>query len=153
MNSLESLLRKILAQINIVIMLGLLLIVCWQVISRYLLNAPSTVSEEVARILLMWLGMLGAAYTASEKGHMAIDLLSQKISPANQLNLNRFISLLCALFTLVLTIGGVNVMNNAFILGQTTPVLGLPMGLIYSALPIGSLFMCYFFYRFFISEQ
>jgi TRAP-type C4-dicarboxylate transport system permease small subunit len=43
---------------------AMIIIVTWQVISRYVLNAPSTFSEELLRFGVIWLSLLGAAYTA-----------------------------------------------------------------------------------------
>ena len=39
------------------LMLSIVLVVCWQVVSRYLLNAPSSITEELSRCLLIWIGM------------------------------------------------------------------------------------------------
>ena len=49
--------------IGLVGLLGALVAaVVWQVVSRYLLNSPSSVTEEIARYLLIWVSMLGASY-------------------------------------------------------------------------------------------
>ena len=53
----------------------LLLTLCWQVVSRYLLAYPSTGTDEISRILLIWLGLLSAAYATGKQRHIAIDLL------------------------------------------------------------------------------
>ena len=67
-----------------VIMTSLLFIVCWQVLARYVLNNPSSVSEELSRLLLMWLGLLGAAYTTGLGSHISIDLISLKLKNSEQ---------------------------------------------------------------------
>ena len=63
-----------------VIFFVLLSVVLWQVISRYALVNPSTITEELSRFLLMWLGLFGASYTLAEKGHLAIDILPEKLT-------------------------------------------------------------------------
>ncbi len=55
----------------------LLLAVVWQVVSRYLMGAPSSFTEEVARFSFIALSLLGAAYVAGQQGHLAVGLLSE----------------------------------------------------------------------------
>ena len=54
-----------------------ILVVCvvWQVVSRYVFGTPSTLTDELARFLFMWLALMGAAYSLGLKRHLAIDLL------------------------------------------------------------------------------
>ena len=40
--------------------------VLWQVVSRYVLVSPSSVTDELAGYLLIWVGLLGAAYVAAD---------------------------------------------------------------------------------------
>jgi len=53
----------------------MVLTVTWQVFSRYALRAPSSLTEEIARFQLIWLGLLGAVYTFRNRMHVGIDLL------------------------------------------------------------------------------
>jgi hypothetical protein len=56
--------------------------VLWQVFTRFVIRHPSSYTEELARYLLVWVGLLGAAYASGHKLHLAIDLFSQKMKPA-----------------------------------------------------------------------
>lgn len=141
---LRQLAVQLLAGIDLLLLTGLLLIVCWQVISRYVLAAPSTISEELAQILLMCLGPLGAAYTCAYREHMAIELLAPRLSPGRRRALARGIDLLCAFFALVLMRGGYGIVTSALALNQKSAVLQLPIGLIYLAVPVGGGFMLLF---------
>ena len=40
----------------------ILINVMWQVITRYLFNSPSTITEEISRFGLIWFGFLGVIY-------------------------------------------------------------------------------------------
>ena len=53
---------KILYVFLAIIMAILVLDVLWQVASRYLFNSPSSFTDELAGFLLIWVGLLGAAY-------------------------------------------------------------------------------------------
>ena len=46
---------------SIIVMVLLVICVTWQVFSRYVLQIPSTVTDEIARFSMIWVGLLGAA--------------------------------------------------------------------------------------------
>lgn len=139
-------LRRGLGFVCVALFAGLTLVVLWQVISRYLLAHPSSASEEIARILLMWLGLVGACYTHLDNQHIAIRLWPD-LHPSQR---DRLIILLCQVFSLFLLVGGARLCMLTFELHQTTPVLGLPMGLVYLVLPLSGLGLAvgnYFHYQ------
>ncbi|GBL05967.1 TRAP transporter small permease [Glaciecola sp. KUL10] len=126
----------------VIIISVLVVAVLWQVFSRYVLQAPSTVTDELARFLLIWLTLLGAAWVVGQKGHLAIDLLSDQLSPPKAIFLSRLLLLLMAIFAIgVLIIGGLNLVQITLTLEQTSTVLQLPMGYIYLALPVSGIFI------------
>ena len=55
------LIDKALAGTLIIAMVSILLTVIWQVVSRYVLKDPASVTEELSRFILIWIGILGAA--------------------------------------------------------------------------------------------
>ncbi len=133
----------------VVIIMGLLVIdVTWQVISRYLLSAPSSYSVEVARYLLIWVGLFGAAYATGKKEHLAIELLPHKLAqknPAKKRKLDNFINFLIILFSLfVLIIGGTRLVYITLKLGQLSPTLQIPLGYVYLCLPISGLLIIFY---------
>ncbi|MCK4698921.1 MAG: TRAP transporter small permease subunit, partial [Bacteroidales bacterium] len=71
---------KILYVFLAIVMAILVLDVLWQVASRYLFNSPSSFTDELAGFLLIWVGLLGAAYGTGTKIHLAIDLLPSKLN-------------------------------------------------------------------------
>jgi len=126
--------------------MGLLVIdVVWQVFSRYILNAPSTFTDELARFLLIWVSLLGAAYYSGQNMHIAINVLPDRLSPENRIKLQIFIRILIILFVLcVLVIGGGTLVYYTFIFLQITPSLQIPMALVYLIGPISGLLIIYY---------
>ena len=123
----------------------LVLDVLWQVFSRYLLSSPSSFTDELAGFLLIWVGMLGAAYVAGRKEHLAIDILIQKSPPARQRLLIYIIRSLIFLFALsVMVTGGVILMYTRFVLQVKSAALQLPLGYVYSVLPISGLIIMFY---------
>lgn len=116
--------------------------VLWQIFARFILNDPSSFTDELARFLLIWIGLLGAAYAAGQRAHLAIDLISTKISPKGRHRLAMGIQaaiLIFALFALV--IGGFHLVRLTLLLGQISAALQVPLGYVYIALPLSGLLM------------
>ncbi|WP_212916412.1 TRAP transporter small permease [Marinomonas sp. A3A] len=109
-------------------------VLCWQVISRYVFNDPSTYTEEILRLGLVWLSLLGAAYSAGRGSHMAIDLLRDIARGKFRKFLKLLVPISFIIFSIyVLILGGLHSMQIAS--KQLTAVLQLPMGSYYAALP------------------
>ena len=123
----------------------LVLDVLWQVASRYVMNSPSSFTDELAGFLLIWTGLLGAAYVAGKREHLAIDILLQRSSPERRYKLELIISVLIILFAiLVLIIGGSWLAYTRFYLGVKSAALGLPLGVVYLVLPVSGVLITYF---------
>lgn len=138
-------LNKVLELFLVILMSVLVVDVLWQVFSRYLLSSPSSFTDELAGYLLIWVGILGAAYVAGRKEHLAIDILVQKSPPARQRILLIIIHSLILLFALsVMVIGGAVLVYTRFVLQVKSAALQLPLGYVYSVLPISGLIIIYY---------
>ena len=134
----------------LVFLLSVLVIdVLWQVAARYLLSNPSSFTDELAGFLLIWVGLLGSAYVAGRKEHLAIDILLQKTRESRRRNLELAIHLCIFIFALVaMCIGGIWLSYTRFILNVQSAALQLPLGYVYLVLPLsGSLIMYYSIYH------
>lgn len=141
----EHKLNRILEVALVILMSLLVLDVLWQVTSRYILSSPSSFTDELAGFLLIWVGVLGAAYVAGRKEHLAIDILIQRSSPARQRLLLYIIYSLILLFALsVMVTGGVILMYTRFALQVKSAALQLPLGYVYSVLPVSGLIIVFY---------
>jgi TRAP-type C4-dicarboxylate transport system permease small subunit len=123
----------------------MVVVVTWQVVSRYALGDPSAWTEEVARMLLIWLGLLGGVYAYRERAHLGLDLLRQKLGTAGRRRLDAVTDICCGLFALaVLVIGGGALVDLTWELRQTTAALGIPMAWVYTVLPISGVLIVYY---------
>lgn len=119
--------------------------VLWQVFSRYILNDPSTITDELSRYLLIWVGILGAAYGAGRGVHVSVDLLKSKLEGKRRRTLLWVIQGCTILFAVViLIVGGTNLVMISFELGQTSSAMKLPLGYVYLVLPLSGLIICYY---------
>ena len=137
--------NRILEVFLVILMSVLVVDVLWQVASRYILSSPSSFTDELAGFLLIWVGVLGAAYVAGRKEHLAIDILIQRSSPARQRMLLYIIYSIIFLFALsVMVTGGVVLMYTRFALQVKSAALELPLGYVYSVLPVSGLIIMYY---------
>lgn len=139
--TIDAIVRNIL-----VLLMGLLVLdVVWQVFSRYIINDPSTFTDELARFLLIWVSLLGAAYYSGKNQHIAINVLPSRLSPPNRRKLNIFIRLLIIAFVfLVLVVGGGILVYYTYTYLQITPTLQVPMAFIYLIGPLSGLLIIYY---------
>lgn len=136
---------KVLANALVVIMAVMVLNVLWQVFSRFLLGAPSSFTDELARYLLIWIGILGAAYVSGQNLHVAIDVLPKRFSERTQKRLKLIVSWLIILFSLcAFVIGGSRLVYIVYLLDQNSPALQVPLSLVYLVIPISGILIIYY---------
>ena len=123
---------NILAGISFLAMVGL---TCWQVFTRYILQNPSSWSEELVSYLFAWMALLGASLVTSERGHMNIPALVERMPQKAKLAFSIFSECIAFLFSaVILMYGGQQITSLA--MGQTTSSLGVAIGIFYLVLPL-----------------
>jgi len=142
---LRKVIDKSLEWFLVFLMSFLVIDVLWQVTSRYVMNSPSNFTDELAGFLLIWVGLLGAAYVAGKRQHLAIDLLVQKSSEKRKRQLEFIISIVIIVFAItVMIIGGSWLVYTRFYLSVKSAALGLPLGVVYLVLPLSGILITYF---------
>jgi len=114
--------------------------VTWQVFSRYVLDDPSSFTEELARFLLIWLTLLGCVFAYRKNSHLGLDMVYTQANPFQRKVMYFVIHLcVCAFAVCVMIIGGFSLMNMTDQLGQASPVMGIDISFVYSVIPISGL--------------
>lgn len=121
-----------LAAILVVAEVGLLF---YGVVERYVLEDPVVWSDELASILFLWLGMLGAVVAFHRREHMAMTALLDAVSEQRKLALEILRMLVCAIF-LLLMIKPAWIYAHGQVLIQS-PALGISDFWRAAALPVG----------------
>ena len=136
---------KIIEVVLVALMSILVIDVLWQVFSRYVLTAPSSFTDELAGFLLIWVGLLGAAYVAGKNEHLAIDLMLQKMKGIKKRRLQTIINMVVGVFALfVMVFGGCWLVYTRFYLGVNSAALALPLGYVYVIVPISGILIIYY---------
>ena len=147
MIALLSAIDRLVARATLGVAMGLLalmsVITFWQVITRFILEEPSTWSEVTARSLMIWMVYLGLAVALRSGSLIAVDLLMEKLPAA----LRKVLAVAVAAITLgVLAVmvwyGWLMAERTATqsIAGLVNPLTGstVSIGLVYAAIPVGA---------------
>lgn len=123
----------------------LVLDVLWGVISRYLLGEQGSWTEELARVLLIWVSLLGGALAYSAKVHLGLDLFVSSMDRDTRKKVMIVTDIIIMLFAIfVLIIGGGSLVKETLRLEQMMMALGIAKGYVYLAVPISGLFFLIF---------
>ncbi|MEX0929353.1 MAG: TRAP transporter small permease [Balneolales bacterium] len=145
MEKLKLVIDKYLSWLLIATMAIMVVNVLWQVFSRFFLETPSSVTEELARYLLMWIGLTGGAYAYSQGLHLALDLLTEKLRGRRKAYSGILIHSLIGAFTAGAFIyGGARLVYITLVLDQTSAALQIPMGYVYMAIPVSGMLIVFY---------
>ena len=112
----------------------------YQVITRYVFNAPSTWSEELVGYMFGWATMFGAAICTGERAHMNIPIVVDMLKEGPKKVLLIFAEIVALLFSaIILVYGGFTVSSLA--MGQMTSSLPVAVGFFYWVMPICGILM------------
>ncbi len=131
---------------TLAIIMGVMVInVLWQVFTRFVVGAPSSFTDELARYLMIWIGVLGAAYISGRRMHVAIDLLPMRLNKEKQVKLKIFVNCIIIIFCFAaLVVGGLRLVYITYILDQHSPALQIPLAVVYAIIPISGTLIIYY---------
>ena len=119
------------------LMAALVVLVFLAVFFRYVLNDPLTWSEEVGRICLVWVSFLGAYLAHRRADHIAVTALLQGLPDRVRMVVRLAVTVLLFGFLAVLVwYGGQYALR---FIAATTPLLDIPVGAVYLAMPLSAL--------------
>jgi TRAP-type C4-dicarboxylate transport system permease small subunit len=141
-------------ELTVILVTGFLVVdVVWGVFTRYVLRNPSSWTEELARMLLIWVALLGAGIGFIRKSHLGVDYFVNKLSDKYRTIGELMVYLLIAGFAgLVLIYGGYRLVSLTLTTSQPSPALNIEWGYVYLALPISGFFIVIFSVETFIEK-
>jgi|LSQX01.2.fsa_nt_gb TRAP-type C4-dicarboxylate transport system permease small subunit len=132
-----------LSSISFVLMVIFTILVAIQVFSRYAFNSPTTWTELLARYLFVWSIMLYMPIVYRKHANAAFTLFHEKLEGKKKQVIDAIIAivvLFCAVYMLYWGTAMCLKMTNKYIMGLKTN-LRIPMNLVYSAIPVGGVFL------------
>lgn len=139
----RDIINKFLSFACLILFAFMVIIGTYQIVVRYFLNSPSTVSEELLTYSFTWMALLSSAYVFGKRDHMRMGFFADKIKGTPKKLLEIAIELLIILMVSgIMIFGGFSIMKLT--MTQKTASLGVPMGFIYTIIPItGILILIY----------
>lgn len=102
-------------------------------------------AQELCVYLFVWMAKFGAAYGVRTGIHVGVDALILRLDEKTRGKFVIFGLLAGALFTGIVAAMGANLVWHLAFTDQVSPDLGLPLWIVYLAIPLGSALMCFRF--------
>lgn len=136
----EKIVTKILRVMCFIMFLIMTITVFTEVILRYFLHSPIAWSDELSRLLLVWVSFLGVTLVHfSKNGHPAVKALIQQFSILTQNKINILINILLLVsFIFVFNASLDYTIANVH---RVSPVLHYPNAVKYAVVPISMILM------------
>jgi TRAP-type C4-dicarboxylate transport system permease small subunit len=129
----------------LVLVLGSFLIFIMEVVFRYLLGSSLEWTDEISRILLVWMTFTGMGFVIRDRKEIVCEAFGQKLPKRVQKYWSLGVDILVAAFTLFLFVYGIKM--TLFSWEIKTESMELPFSFFYISIPIGCLLMLYFLGR------
>ena len=134
LNKIKFVVDKVIEVISTIILAIMTVLVVYQVITRYVFNAPSAISEILSQYLFVWMIMFGSAYVYGSREHLTIDIVKDKLGP--KANMIAEVAAQDCLFLFIATVcvwgGYLYTVKSA---PQVDAQLGISKAILYSSLP------------------
>lgn len=126
--------RKLIEYVVYAILIAMVLVICWQVFTRFALGRAPSWSQELSLLLMVWGGFLSIALGFQDKSHISIGMLVNKLPATAQKVIqlvNRLLAFLFGMFMLYQGGGFAKQMGASFI-----PGLKVPSSVLYFSVPV-----------------
>ena len=117
---------------------GMGITVTYEIIARYLFNAPTTWAQEISIFFLLALALLGLAPTLAADEHIRIDLLTRKLPRPVQRWLQIATLAAIAVYAAIAAVGGFEIVRQSLRFGRKSlTLLEVPVWIPQTLLPVG----------------
>ncbi len=126
-----------------VLVAAMTLTVLWGVFTRFCLGRQAHYTDELARVLLVWISMIGSALAFGAKAHLGVDYFVSKLHPEARKTMSVVVQgVILALALIVFVVGGWGLAMGQ--MGQQLPALPIKRGLVYISMPIAGVLIILF---------
>lgn len=130
-------LTTVLEYLSMVCVATMAILVIAQVVLRYVFNDPLTWSEEMARIVFIYLSFLGIGAAYGRRRHMAIDALIILLPARIRRAVEFSVVGIATAFLITVIVLTARSMAELYRVEITTPALDFPMAYVYLIIPLG----------------
>lgn len=143
LTGIKTVVDKIIEIISTIILAVMSCLVVYQVVTRYVFNAPSAISEILSQYLFVWMIMFGSAYVYGSREHLTIDILKDKFNPTLNMVVEVAANITLLVFIALICVWG-GYLYTVKCIPQVDAQLGISKAILYSSLPITGVVTLYY---------
>ncbi|MDB5857296.1 MAG: Tripartite ATP-independent periplasmic transporter DctQ component [Ramlibacter sp.] len=128
---------RILEALIVACMACMLVLVFGNVVMRYIFNSGISISEELSRMLFVWMTFIGAIVAVAEGTHLGMDSVVQRLPPAWALAFALLSDIAIVVCCVLLGQGAWT--QTQLNMGNVAPVSGIPLGYVHLAVLVASI--------------
>ena len=143
LDTIKKVIDKILEVLGTITLAIMSVLVVYQVVTRYVFNAPSAYSEALSQYLFVWMIMFGSAYVYGTLEHLTIDLLKDKFPPKLNLIVEIITNICLFVFVLLICVIG----GYLYTVGQVKQIdaaLHISKAIMYASVPFTGVITMYY---------
>ena len=134
-SKLMDVLEKVLQVLIVILTVGMLFCMAYQVVMRYVFHQGNAWSEELARLLCIWIVMLGAALACRKYSHLQIDVFINLLHERARYLANAILMIVCVAFIVYMLKYSIDLCNGTG--AATSAGLGISKKVVYLCMPVG----------------
>lgn len=108
------------------------------VVARYVFQGSFVWAEEIARYLIIWVTFVGMSACVRLGAHVTMDVFFNRMPEGLRRPVWRVTNAVAVVFSLYLGYTGWLMTKGVLASGQVSPATGVPMWLVYLAVPVGA---------------
>lgn len=140
-NKIVSTAIEVLQKLAGLMLFAMVLVITIQLIGRNFLKTSTAWTEEVSRMLLVWMTFIGSPVALHKGEHLMVDLIYERLNPTWRRIIRVLTSVIIIAFCCFIIKLGVDLCANKVILNSTTAAANIPRVYIYAALPFGGVML------------
>lgn len=134
LSTIRSIVEKTVDWLSIILFCVIFLFALLQVVSRWVFNNPITWTEESIQLMYVWICYLGWIIAERNGSHIKITFLVGKLPPKGQVWINAFNHLLTIIFSILMVVFGISMVQKS--LGSPVTLPWLHYGWVYGIAPV-----------------
>ncbi len=151
MNKLSRALSRLALWLSAAGLIGMTLIIGWQVFSRYVLSAAPSWTEQAALFLMLWFILFAAAAGVREGFHIRISLMQDMLNESVAKRLSLICHVVVLVFGVFMAVGGFQLVLATW--PHVIPTLGLPRGSAYLPIMVAGGLIAFFSFEHILTER
>lgn len=150
MKSANKVLSKIEQYFIAILLLVIAVILFINVVLRFF-GTSMMWAEELARYAIVWITFVGASVCVYKGAHIGVDVIMNLLGEKPKKILTLILALFSLVFSIVFTYFSFKITMNVHGTNQVSSTMGIPMYIVYAAMPVGGLLMSIRYVQEFIS--